>query len=240
MLTESVMSVVVVSIPIVSADMCEDIARIRRKIQRVGIKHTLFLDETNKRIGDVDSHTIVLPGESSFIVTSSTSAYSPRYDMIACISGSTTFPPIIYSPKERGAGINADLLHEHIRNLLAQAAGALDVYPLYLYLDRSTIHNEVKIKQEFNDWGCQELVEVIKIPPASAKRLSPLDNSLFNLWRQRVLNSGALTQDNIKQQMLMAWESITSADIRTQYHNCGLMRGDDVYFDCPDPIAHAH
>jgi hypothetical protein len=224
----------------VSADSCEQIAKVRRKIQRIGIKHILFLDETHKREGDVENYTLVLPGEPSLIETSTTSSYAARYDMIACCSGTTALPPVIYSPKERGKGIDAAMLLQHIRNLLAQAAGALDVYPLILVVDRATIHNEEKILQEFHDWGCQELQEVIKMPPASAKRLSPLDNSLFNLWRQRVLADGPLTKANIKQRMSDAWNSITAADIQAQYRNCGLMRHQNPYFDCPNPVLHRH
>jgi hypothetical protein len=220
--------------------MCEQIAQVRRKLQRIGIKHILFLDETHKREGDVDSYSIFLPGQPPYIETSSTSSYSSRYDMIACCSGSTTLPPIIYAPKERGKGVNQDMLLQYIRNLLAQAARALDQFPLLLVLDRATIHSEEKITDEFHDWGCQELTEVIRIPTASAKRLSPLDNSLFNLWRQRVLADGPLTKSNIKQRMSDAWNSITSAELLAQYRNCGLMRHQDVYFDCPDPAAHGH
>jgi hypothetical protein len=225
---------------VVSADMCEQIAKVRRKIQRTGTQHILFLDETHKREGDVQGYTIVLPGESPNIATPSTSSYARRFDMIACISGHTTLPPVIYSPNERGKGVTGAMLLEYIRNLLAQAAGALDVYPLYLYLDKSGIHSEQKMMEEFHDWGCQELTQVIKIPTASAKRLSPLDNSLFNVWRQRVLNGPPLTLQNIKRRMSSAWESITAADIRAQYRHCGLMRGQDPYFDCPDPRGHRH
>ena len=53
--------------------MCEQIAKIRRKLQRIGSAKILFLDETHKRGGDVDRYTIVLPGESPFIETSTTS-----------------------------------------------------------------------------------------------------------------------------------------------------------------------
>jgi hypothetical protein len=225
---------------IVSSDMCEDIAKIRRKIQRIGKNHILFLDETYKREGDVNNFTIVLPNEPSSILTTSTSSYSTRYDMIACCSGNTTLPPIIYSPNERESGVTQHMLLEYIRNLLAQSCGALNTYPLLLLLDRSGIHEEQKILDEFHDWGCQELTQVIKIPPASAKRLSPLDNSLFNIWRQRVLSSGPLTKNNIKKKMSDAWESITKNDIKVQYRNCGLMRNQGVYFDCPDPAAHRH
>jgi len=224
----------------VSPEMCEQIAKVRRKLQRIGVGHILFLDETLKREGDVDSYSIFLPGEPPLIESSCTSRYAARFDMIACCSGKSVLPPVIYAPKERGKGIDTAMLLSHIRDLLAQAAGALDEYPLLLVLDRATIHNEEKIMQEFHDWGCQELTEVIKMPPAAAKRLSPLDNSLFNLWRQRVLASGALTKVNIKQRMSDAWNSITSAELRAQYRHCGLLRHQNVYFDCPDPASHRH
>ena len=39
----------------VSAETCEQIAQVRRKLQRIGTSHILFLDETHKREGDVES-----------------------------------------------------------------------------------------------------------------------------------------------------------------------------------------
>lgn len=224
----------------VSSSTCEEIAKLRRKLQRIGNKHILFLDETHKREGDVDNYTIVLPGEPPYIETSTTSKYAARYDMIACCSGERVLPPIIYTPTERGAGITQDMLVDYIRNLLAQAAGALDIYPLYLVVDSASIHNEEKIRETFHDWGCQELTEVIKMPAAAAKRLSPLDNSLFNIWRQKVLEKGPLKKHNIKTIMSDAWNDITAEDIQAQYKHCGLMRNQDVYFDCPNPFQHSH
>jgi hypothetical protein len=225
---------------LVSPELCQQIAKIRRKLQRIGKQHILFLDETHKREGDVEKYTIVLPGEHPYIESSNTSKYATRYDMIACCSGTTALPPIIYSPSERESGITQHMLLEYIRNLLAQAAGALDVYPLVLVVDNSTIHNEANLLQEFQDWGCQDLIQVIKMPTAAAKRLSPLDNSLFNVWRQRVLDAGPLNKNNIRRRMSDAWNTITEQDIYPQYHHCGLMRNQDVYFDCPNPTVHAH
>jgi hypothetical protein len=224
----------------VSAGTCEQIAQVRRKLQRIGTGHILFLDETHKREGDVDSYSIFLPGEPPIIETSATSSYAARYDMIASCNGHTVLPPIIYAPKERGKGVNQDMLLRYIQDLLGQAAGALDQYPLLLLLDKATIHSEAKILQEFHDWGCQELTEVLRIPTVSAKRLSPLDNSLFNLWRQRVLAGGPLTKANIKQRMSDAWNSISQKEIQSQYRHCGLLRHQDVYFDCPAPFAHKY
>lgn len=212
----------------------------RRLIQRRGIKHTLFLDETYRRVGDISSHTIVLPGQHPYVETSSTTRYAKRWDMIACINGTTTLPPIIYAPNERGKGITKNMLINYCRDLLAQAAGALDVYPLILVWDRSPIHNNEEVEETFHDWGCQELVQVVKMPPSAAKRMSPLDNALFNIWRQRTLSHGPLNKYNIKTRMNDAWNSLTANDIKAQYHHCGLIRGQDVYFDCPNPIEHAH
>jgi hypothetical protein len=224
----------------VSAEMCEDIAKVRRTIQREGKCHILFLDETHKREGDVDSHSLFLPGEPPYIETSSTSNYAARYDAIATCSGEKVLPMKIYPPKERGKGIDTAMLIDFMRNELAQAAGALDQYPVILVLDKAPIHNEAEIKQTFIEWGCQELTTVIKMPPAAAKRLSPLDNSLFNVWRQRVLAGGPLTKANIIGRMNAAWESFTKEEIQAQYRNCGLFRGQDVYFDCPAPTLHQH
>ena len=157
--TDTSAAAVCVPLP-VSPQMCEQIAKVRCKLQRTGIGHILFLDETLKREGDVDSYSIVLPDQPPILDSSSTSKYAARFDMIACCSGKTVLPPVIYSPKERQKGIDTAMLLQHIRDLLAQAAGALDQYPLLLVLDRATIHNEDKIMQEFHDWGCQELTEV--------------------------------------------------------------------------------
>jgi hypothetical protein len=222
----------------VSRELCEQIAKVRRKLQRISKEKILFLDETHKREGDCESFTIVLPGEPPYLTTTATSNYAARYDMIACCSGTTTFPPIIYTPKDRkeeqSRGINQEMLLEYIRSLLGQAAGALDQYPLYLVLDRSGIHKEGKIIQEFHDWGCQEMKEIIIMPPAAAKRLSPLDNSLFSVWRRKVLAARPLSKQNIQARMSDAWNQLTRDDIEPQYRHCGLIGKRDVYFDCPN------
>ncbi len=93
----------------VSSDMCEQIATVRRKFQRIGSLRILVLDETHKRIGDVTTRTIVLPGESSTIETSATTHYAPRYDMIACCTSKEVLPPMIYAPKERGRGVDTEM-----------------------------------------------------------------------------------------------------------------------------------
>lgn len=220
--------------------MCEQIAKIRRKLQRIGNHRILFLDETHMRLSDAPMHTLVLPGQDPIVTVSSTSSYAPRFDMIASCTGSETLLPVIYAPRDRGGGITTAMLIRFIDDLLAQQVRALDRYGIILVLDRASIHNEQEIMQAFLDRGCGEIVEVLKLPAQSAKRLSPLDNALFHDWKEAVRKMGELTVSNMKQRMNDAWEQLPAAFLTAHYHHCGLMRGTHVYFDCPNPAAHRH
>src|SRR3569833_2495196 len=71
----------------VSADLCDDIAQMRRKIQRLSKKRVLFLDETAVRLSEAPASTLVLPGEKKYIIVEDTSSYAKRFDMIACCNG---------------------------------------------------------------------------------------------------------------------------------------------------------
>ena len=46
---------------LVSAELCEQIAKIRRKVQRLDKRKVLFIDETHKRLSDAATDTVVLP-----------------------------------------------------------------------------------------------------------------------------------------------------------------------------------
>ena len=56
-----------------SADLCEQIADMQRKLQRCRTTHVMFLDET------APTHTIVLHGEQAYVMATETSSYSKRY-----------------------------------------------------------------------------------------------------------------------------------------------------------------
>jgi hypothetical protein len=224
----------------VSPDLCESIAKVRRKLQRVSKSKIIFLDETHMRLSEAPLRTLVLPGEQPYITAAATASYAPRYDMIASCTADEQLLPIIYAPKERGAGITLNMLVRFIDDLFAQAVRALDRYPLTLVLDAASIHSEEKILEALVDRGCGEVTRILKMPAHAAKRLSPLDNALFHGWKETVRRMGELTPTNIKQRMSQAWEQLPARFLRAHFRHCGLMRGQDVYFDCPDPAAHKH
>ena len=230
------------SFVVVSSDLCEQIAIIRRKLRRIGTHKALFLDETSLRLSETPNHTLVLPEEPPFVLATETCSYSHRYDMIACTVGDRVLLPKIYSPKERTTagvkGINGPMLQQFIDDTLAQAVEGLDRYPLTLVLDRATIHtNTAAILQAFHDRGSQSIKEIILMPPNAAKRLSPLDNAIFHDWKEAIRPHCPVTTRNIKQLMNDGWERINP---RPHYRHCGITRDRDVYFDCPDPVNHRH
>jgi hypothetical protein len=229
----------------VSPALCEEIAQMRRKLQRIDKRRVLFLDETQLRLSDAANHTLVLPGEQAFVEATDTSSYAARYDMIACCTGDRVLLPKIFTPKERvGAdvrGINRAMLLQCIDDTLAQAVEGLDRYPLTLVLDRATIHKDVgAILQAFHDRGSQAISSILLMPPNAAKRLSPLDNSLFHDWKEAVRQLTPVTKRTIQRVMADAWNNISSRSVAAHYKHCGLLPSQDPYFDCPAPAIHQH
>lgn len=131
---------------VVTSKICDDIANIRRKIQRVSKNKILFMDEVSVKLNEQQKYTIVLPGEKSNVITTDTTSYAKRYDMIACCNGERVLPPIIFTPEDRVSrgvkGITKQMLERAVDNMLAQAVGALDVYPIILVMDKASIHKQ--------------------------------------------------------------------------------------------------
>jgi hypothetical protein len=186
---------------------------------------------------------LLCSGEKSNVIATDTTSYSKRYDMIACCNGERVLPPIIFTPKDglsQGVkGINKQMLERAVDSILAQAVGALDVFPVTLVVDEASIHKR-DIIQVFHDRGCQDLQEVLIMPTQAAKRLSPLDNALFQKWKENIRKHAPLTEDNVVQVMSNEWNNIPSRYIQSQYRKCGLVGYTDPYFDCPAPAVHQH
>lgn len=215
----------------------------RRKIQRISKDRVLFLDETAVRLSEAATSTLVARGQQPYVLATETSSYSRRFDMIACCNGNQVFPPMIFTPSERSdagvRGINKKMLVKYIQTILAQSIGALDKYPIFLVLDRASIH-QGDLLQEFHDMGCQDLKDILLMPTNAAKRMSPLDNALFHDWKEAIRKHGPLTLTTIQQVMADEWNNLSADKIHAHYQHCGLTRGHNEYADCPEPRAHAH
>jgi hypothetical protein len=227
----------------VSTEICEEIAALRRKIQRTSKKRILFIDEVGIKLNESEEFTLVFPGEESYLEVTDTTSYAARYDMIAFINGESVLPPVIFTPKDRRDigvdGITKKMLHKSIEDIYAQAVGGLNEYPIFLLADKASIHKK-DLLQAFHDMGCQDIKDVWLMPTQAAKRMSPLDNALFHIWKDRVRKHAPLTQDNVIHWMTYEWMNLEKEIIHSQYHKCLLFYNQDPYADCPDPFSHQH
>ena len=108
-------------------------------------------------------------------------------------------------------------------------------------LDKATIHkNTDAIRQAFHDRGSQAIKDILLMPPNAAKRISPLDHALFHDWKQICRKRCPVTKRTIQQVMADAWNKLPARLLHSHYKKCGLVRGQDPYFDCLDPAGHKH
>jgi hypothetical protein len=228
----------------VSKNFCDQVKRFRVWAKRIDKKHMLFLDESYLRVGETSGTTLVVAGEQPIVEVSDNTSYAHRYDMIACCTGSEVLPPVIYTPQDRARrgvkGITSAMVVEYIDNILAQAVRALDRYPMYLVCDNSSAHNKQAMLDAFRDRGCGELVDIVFMPAMGAKRLSPLDNGIFGLWKQKCRQHTLITSNNILHVMTSTWNNISPRHLMSCYQHCALTYNRDYHFDCPAPSLHRH
>jgi hypothetical protein len=227
----------------VSPEICEEIAEMRRKIQKISKKRIIFTDEVGVKLNETEGFTLVFPGEKAYLEATDTTSYAARYDMIAFCNGEQVLVPFIITPEDRKrqgvSGITKKLLHISIQQLFAQALGGLNEYPLFIIADKASIHKK-DLLDAFHEMGCQDVKDVWLMPNQAAKRMSPLDNSLFHYWKERVRKHAPLTLSNVVQIMSDEWNKLSSELIHSQFRKSLLLRRQDPYADCPEPASHQH
>jgi hypothetical protein len=110
---------------LVSANICDEIAQMRRWAQRINNNRLMFLDESTMKTNEAPSTTLVMPGESEYVVVEDNTTYAARYDIIGCCTGNEMLPPIVYSPEDRAArgvdGIRGWMITDYIEDILARS-----------------------------------------------------------------------------------------------------------------------
>lgn len=221
-----------------------EIALFRRRCQRHGIQHLVVLDETGIRLDEIPRKTLVAKGENEIILVDDSSGFAPRYDIICCVNGNTCLPLRVYSPEERRKlgvdGIRKEMFNDFVVNELAQAVGSIDLYPLYLIMDKCKVHNRAELLEAFHTNGAQNVKDIWYLPTQSAKRMSVLDNALIHEFKERVRAQYPIHKHTLISSITKAWHSIPYQHIKSYYHRCGLVRDDPLFYDCPDPYLHHH
>ena len=136
------------------------------------------------KINEVPRTTLVAPGEKPYVVVTDSSSYAARYDMIAAVVGNQALPPIIFTPQDRRTRNVKGIKPIFIENVLCPSINELDNCPIYLVLDRSTIHNASKIEQALCDGGYTGLRGTHSSKTSSETRESTKQHAIPRMERE--------------------------------------------------------
>jgi hypothetical protein len=207
-------------------DFKDSVRHVRQKLRRVAKARLVFVDETSMKT-DVDpTHTLALPGDSGDVEVERPNSFSARVDFIGAITANEVFPPSIITPADRARlgtrGVTQDIFNA-INESLQQS--------FTLVLDRSRAHSLAGIGQALDNAGCDKVEHIVVLPKETAKKVSPLDNALWNDWKKMVQHSVKNKRVDVallSRQMRLNWQRLSHANLQAHYHHCRLYAGDGL------------
>ena len=185
----------------------------------------------------IPRRTLVAPGYQPYILVDKPSAYADRYDFIGAINGSQPIACTTLTPTERQRrnikGVTKFIVNEWIINELAPAIGRLGLTSVYVICDKSRAHQRLAMLEAFKAGRCREVVDVLFMPTASAKYLSPLDNPLWHSFKEIVRKQHPLQANDIPESLSNTFFSLSTNEIRNAYRKCAITAKSDVHRDQP-------
>lgn len=112
-------------------------------------------------------------------------------------------------------------------------------YPLTLVLDQASIHKNV----DAIGVSRPRLTGHQGHPAHASERRQahePTGQRTVHDWKEIRRERCPVTRSTIQQVMADAWNKLPARLFHSHYKKCGLVRGQDPYFDCPDLAGHEH
>ena len=94
-------------------------------------------------------------------------------------------------------------------------------------MDKGLSFKAEETKEQLTAGGAQNVKEVWILPTNSAKRISPLDNTLWHSLKERVRARKPRTEAGTARIVKQEFMSISEIQIQNYYRNCKLTRGSD-------------
>ncbi len=214
-----------------------DIGQFRRSLQRIANDRLIFIDEIAIYSVMPPRKTLVAPGQKAFVLVEQPSAYSKRYDFIGAINGTGPIACMTLSPEDRKyrkiSGVSQLVVNEWITDTLAPAIKRLNIDNIYLICDQSRAHNTMDMAEALRAGKCKSVKQILYMPTASAKYLSPLDNPLWHSFQESLRNRHPLIASDIPLLLSEVFYSLSEKEIKNAYRKCGLTYGTDEYHDRP-------
>ena len=198
-----------------------NIGQFRRSLQRIGNDRLIFIDEIAIYSVVIPHKTLVAPGQQPLFLVTQPSKYAKRYDFIGAVNGSQPIACMTLSPEDRNyrkiKGVRQAVINQWIIDTLALAINRLQIDDVYLICDRSTAHNKMDMFQALRAAKCKSVKQILHMPTASAKYLSPLDNLLWHSFKETIRSQHPISTTNIPGLLSETFYSLSKQEIKNAY-----------------------
>ena len=192
----------------------------------------MFIDQSAIYLGAIPLRTIVPADESPTIATPVTTYFPPRVVVIGGVAYGATLPLQIMTPDDRKRlgikGWRKRMVLDWMRVCLAPSINALGVDGMVVVADKALRIRPADIVDAVRAGGCSRVRTAWLIPTAAAKLVSPLDNTLWHEYKERVRKRLPTNIKQLRRALLDEWQAIDPEHIRNYYRHCALTRTADA------------
>jgi hypothetical protein len=207
----------------------EDVQKFRRKIQRLHKNKVVFLDQTGIELGATPRYGLAVSGHEAKIAMEPDVYYRKRVDIMAVISYQKPLsleisPPSKRSKEGRKGYRKVDVLN-FIRKQVAKDLVKLEQSDMTFVIDRGLRVREHEVMEALAQGNCRCVKQVLIIPKAAGKHVSPLDNCTWHQLKEGIRSKTPNTERATIKAIKSTWQSITVDTIHSYYRHCALTQG---------------
>ena len=122
-----------------------------------------------------------------------------------------------------------DAVLRFIRTKLARSIVEVGLKEVKVVVDKALRITATEVREELKAGGVDDALPPLVMPRATAKHLSPLDNTLWHEVKDRVRARKPTTVEGLARTFQEEWNHVTPDHLRGYYRHCGLTRSIDPH-----------
>lgn len=231
--------VILAHLELASQDYAEQVAKFRRKCQRISKNSLVFIDGTGMRAEPRKLRGLSPKGKAAVTKASKPEKYEPRVDMygaisytgpLACETVTSTERKTIVNTRTGKKGVKGytkSMLRKFLQEKLAAKLKRMKADQVIIGLDKGLNLKKEEVLEDVQAGGAKNISDAWIFPTSTAKYVNPLDNSLWHSLKERVRARKPQSEDETATAMEEEFMAIPEADIKGYYRHCGLTQGSD-------------
>jgi len=205
----------------------------RRHLQRTPLARLIFIDQSRINLNPGDTHGLAPAGQPAIVIGPQPKHWEPRIDFMGACSGKKQLAFETKTPKQRKAegvkGWRKASVLSFIRDKLAPAVRREGLKGVKVVVDKALRIKAAEVRAAMTAGGAEDVAPAVVLPTATAKFVSPLDNTLWHQLKSAVRRRETTTEEGIVRAIREEWNAISSDQLHNYYKHCALTRGDDLY-----------